>query len=172
VPKLETDPCRPVYVDFTFESAVSWLKSLTDLPIVVKGIQSWEDALLCQQWGVHPWLSNHGGRQLDSAPSALETLLDIREHCPGVLAETEVIVDGGITRGSDVVKALALGARAVGVGRGFLYSMIFGQRGVEKAMEILKHEIETTMALLGVMTLDELGPQHVSRRSRSVMCHI
>ncbi|KPI43043.1 Cytochrome b2, mitochondrial [Cyphellophora attinorum] len=154
----------PVYVDFTFDSAVAWLRGLTTLPIVIKGIQTWEDALLCHQYGVHPWLSNHGGRQLDSAPSALETLLDIREFCPAVLQECEVFVDGGITRGSDIVKAIALGARAVGIGRGFLYPMVFGQRGVEKAMEILKHEIETTLALIGVMSLDELGPQHVDTR--------
>jgi L-lactate dehydrogenase (cytochrome) len=159
---LDADHRRPVYVDFTFDSAIAWLRGLTNLPIVIKGIQTWEDALLCHQYGVHPWLSNHGGRQLDSAPSALETLLDIREFCPVVLQECEVLVDGGITRGSDIVKAIALGARAVGIGRGFLYAMVFGQRGVEKAMEILKHEIETTLALIGVMSVDELGPQHVS----------
>ncbi|KIW17998.1 hypothetical protein PV08_02285 [Exophiala spinifera] len=152
----------PVYTEFTFDTAITWLKSLTDLPIVIKGVQTWEDALLCHQYGVHPWLSNHGGRQLDSTPSGLETLLDIHEHCPVVLRECQVLVDGGVTRGADVVKALALGCRAVGIGRGFLYSMVFGLRGIEKAMEILKHEIETTLALLGVMSLDELGPQHVS----------
>ena len=162
------DESRPVYADFTFESAIRWLRSITNLPIAIKGIQCWEDAAVCMQFGVHPWLSNHGGRQLDGAPSSVETLIDIRTHCPEVLQRCEVIVDGGVTRGSDVVKALALGARAVGVGRGFLYSMVFGRRGVNQAVQILKHEIETTMALLGVQTLDELGPQHVGPQ----ICHV
>lgn len=114
------------------------------------------------QYGVHPWLSNHGGRQLDAAPTSVETLIDIRSHCPEVLSKCEVIVDGGVSRGSDIVKALALGARAVGVGRGFLYSMVFGKKGVDRAIGILAHEIETTMALLGVQSLEELRPHHVS----------
>lgn len=154
--------CRPVYSDFDWPTAVKWLQGLTDLPIAIKGIQVWEDAALCMQYGVHPWLSNHGGRQLDGAPSAADTLVSIRKHCPEVFHKCEVIVDGGITRGSDVVKAIALGARAVGLGRGFLYSLVFGERGTSKAIRILKHEIETTMALLGVSSLDQLNPSYVS----------
>lgn len=113
-------------------------------------------------YGVHPWLSNHGGRQLDGAPSAADTIVSIRKHCPEVFDNCEVIVDGGITRGSDIVKAIALGAQAVGLGRGFLYSLVFGERGTSKAIRILKHEIETTMALLGVSSLDQLNPSYVS----------
>jgi L-lactate dehydrogenase (cytochrome) len=113
-------------------------------------------------YGVHPWLSNHGGRQLDGAPSAADTLVSIRKHCPEVFDKCEVIVDGGITRGSDVVKAIALGARAVGLGRGFLFSLVFGERGTSKAIRILKHEVETTMALLGVSSLDQLYPSYVN----------
>lgn len=113
-------------------------------------------------YGVHPWLSNHGGRQLDGAPSAADTLVSIRKHCPEVFDKCEVIVDGGITRGSDVVKAIALGARAVGLGRGFLFSLVFGERGTSKAIRILKHEVETTMALLGVSSMDQLYPSYVS----------
>jgi L-lactate dehydrogenase (cytochrome) len=129
---------------------------------VVKGIQCWEDAALCAHYGAHPWLSNHGGRQLDGAPSALETLVEMRKHCPEVLRNCDVIVDGGIERGADVVKALALGARAVGLGRPFLYSLVFGEAGVSKAFRILQHEIETTMALLGVQSLKELNASYVS----------
>lgn len=113
-------------------------------------------------YGVHPWLSNHGGRQLDGAPSAADTLVSIRKNCPEVFDRCEVIVDGGITRGSDIVKAIAFGARAVGLGRGFLFSLVFGERGVSKAIRMLKHEIETTMALLGVSSLDQLNPSYVS----------
>lgn len=135
---------------------------MTSLPIAIKGIQCWEDALLCMEYGVHPWLSNHGGRQLDGAPSAVDTLLSIRMHCPEVFDKCEVIVDGGVTRGSDVVKAVALGAKGVGLGRPFLYSLVFGEAGASKAIRILKHEIETTMALLGVTSVDQLSPSYVS----------
>lgn len=137
------------------------MRTMTDLPVAIKGIQCWEDAAICRQFGVHPWLSNHGGRQLEGAPSALETLLEIRQHCPEVLAECDVIVDGGIRRGTDVVKALALGAKAVGLGRPFLYALSFGEAGVTRAFNILKSEIETAMALLGVENVKQLGPQHV-----------
>lgn len=135
---------------------------MTDLPIAIKGIQCWEDAALCMDSGVHPWISNHGGRQLDGAPSSVEVLLDIRRNCPKVLDKCEVIVDGGINRGSDIVKALALGAKGVGLGRAFLYSLAYGEAGVGKAIRILKQEIETTMALLGVTSLDQLNPSYVS----------
>jgi L-lactate dehydrogenase (cytochrome) len=151
-----------VYSHFDWPAAVKWLQGLTDLPIAIKGIQCWEDAALCMHYGVHPWLSNHGGRQLDGAPSAADTLVSIRKYCPEVFDKCEVIVDGGITRGSDVVKAVALGARAVGLGRGFLYSLVFGEKGTGKAIRILKHEVETTMALLGVSSLDQLNPSYVS----------
>lgn len=134
---------------------------MTTLPIAIKGIQTWEDALLCTQHGVHPWLSNHGGRQLNSAPSALETLIEIRKHCPEVFERCEVIVDGGIRRGTDVVKALALGAKAVGLGRPFLYSLVFGKVGVVRAIRILMQEMETAMALLGVTSVEQLGPEYV-----------
>ncbi|KAH8698969.1 oxidoreductase [Talaromyces proteolyticus] len=149
-----------VWTEFHWQSAIKWLRSITDLPIAIKGIQTWEDATLCMHYGVHPWLSNHAGRQLEGAPSAAETLIAIRTNCPMVFEECEVIVDGGITRGTDIVKALALGAKAVGLGRSFLYSLVFGERGVSKAIRILNHEIETTMALLGVTSIDQLNPSY------------
>ena len=152
---------RSVMSSFDWISALKWLREITDLPIAIKGIQCWEDAALCMEHGAHPWLSNHGGRQLDSAPSAVETLVSIRKHCPEVFDKCEVIVDGGITRGSDVVKALALGAKGVGLGRAFLYSIAFGEAGACKAIRILKHEIETTMVLLGVTSLNQLNPSYV-----------
>jgi L-lactate dehydrogenase (cytochrome) len=151
-----------VWTRFDWVSAVKWLRDLTDLPIAIKGIQCWEDAELCMKFGVHPWLSNHGGRQLDGAPSALETLVAVRENCPQVLTNCEVIVDGGIERGSDIIKALALGAKAVGLGRAFLYALVFGEAGVSKAIQILQHEMEITMSLLGVQKLSDLGPSYVS----------
>ncbi|OKL55452.1 hypothetical protein UA08_09279 [Talaromyces atroroseus] len=150
-----------VWTDFDWVSAIRWLRGITDLPIAIKGIQTWEDAALCMHYGVHPWLSNHAGRQLDGAPSSVETLIAIRKNCPLVFEKCEVIVDGGITRGTDIVKALALGAKGVGLGRGFLYSLVFGEKGVSKAIRILKHEVETAMALLGVTSIDQLSPPHI-----------
>lgn len=143
-------------------SAVSWLRNITDLPIAIKGIQSWKDAALCMKYGVHPWLSNHGGRQLEGAPSAVDTLLAIHAHCPEVIRRCDVIVDEGISRGSDIVKALALGAKGVGLGRAFLYALALREPGVDKAIRILKNEVETTMALLGVVSVDSLNPSYVS----------
>ncbi|KAF3011544.1 Cytochrome b5 domain-containing protein 1 [Neopestalotiopsis sp. 37M] len=151
----------PVWFEFDWVSAVEWLRGITDLPIAIKGIQCWEDAQLCMQFGVHPWLSNHGGRQLDGAPSAIETLIEMRKNCPRVFDTCDVIVDGGIERGADIVKALAMGAKAVGLGRAFLYALVFGEAGVIKAMRILQHEIEVTMSLLGVQSLSELNPSYV-----------
>ncbi|RAH58938.1 oxidoreductase [Aspergillus piperis CBS 112811] len=151
-----------LFPDFDWMSAVSWLRKITDLPIAIKGIQSWEDAALCMKYGVHPWLSNHGGRQLEGAPSAVDTLLAIHAHCPEVLRRCDVIVDGGISRGSDIVKALALGAKGVGLGRAFLYALALGEPGVDKAIRILKNEVETTMALLGVASVDSLNPSYIS----------
>ncbi|KAL4879448.1 oxidoreductase [Aspergillus karnatakaensis] len=155
----------PVWPHFDWPSAVTWLRTLTDLPIAIKGIQTWEDAALCMQYSVHPWLSNHGGRQLDGAPSAAETLVSIRQNCPGVFDKCEVIVDGGITRGSDIVKALALGAKGVGLGRAFLYSIAFGEVGASKAIRILEHEVQTTMALLGVTDIGQLNCSYVDASS-------
>ncbi|KAJ5585766.1 oxidoreductase [Penicillium hetheringtonii] len=157
-----TVPRSQVYTDFDWTSAVSWMRKITDLPIAIKGIQSWEDAALCMKHGVHPWLSNHGGRQLEGAPSALDTLLEIRRNCPDVIRHCDVIVDGGIRRGTDIVKALALGARGVGLGRSFLYALAFGKPGVNKAIKILENEVITTMALLGVGSIDQLSPDYVN----------
>jgi L-lactate dehydrogenase (cytochrome) len=137
---------------------------LTDLPIAIKGIQCWEDAAICMQYNVHPWISNHGGRQLEGSPSAVETLIEIRQNCPEVFEKCDVLVDGGIMRGTDIVKAIALGAKGVGVGRPFLYALSFGEAGVDKAIKILKQEVETAMALLGVCSIDQLTPSHVKLR--------
>ena len=87
----------------------------------------------------------------------MDTLLEIRKRCPKVLEVCEVIVDGGVTRGTDIVKALVLGARAVGLGRGFLFPLTYGEQGVSKAIRILQHEVETAMALVGVSSIDQLS---------------
>ncbi|RQM07297.1 hypothetical protein DH86_00001005 [Scytalidium sp. 3C] len=125
--------------DLTWKITLPWLAKHTSLPIVLKGIQTHEDAYLAAQYAPQikaVILSNHGGRALDTAPPAVHTLLEIRKYCPEVFSRIEVWVDGGIKRGTDVVKALCLGARAVGVGRAALFGLgAGGPEGVERTFE-------------------------------------
>jgi L-lactate dehydrogenase (cytochrome) len=152
--------------DLTWQKTLPWLAKHTDLPIVLKGLQTHEDAYLASLHAPQVKaiiLSNHGGRALDTAPPAVHTLMEIRKYCPEVFGRIEVWVDGGIKRGTDVVKALCLGARGVGIGRGALFGLgAGGKEGVARVLEILKAETETCMRLLGVERIDQLGPQHVS----------
>ncbi|KAL7413651.1 FMN-dependent dehydrogenase-domain-containing protein [Mrakia frigida] len=143
---------------------LAWIKSIApDLPLVVKGIQTVEDAVLCVEHKVDGIvLSNHGGRQLEFSRPPIDVLQEIRRLHPEVLTQTEVFVDGGIQRGTDVLKALCLGARAVGLGRPFLFAQsAYKTRGVVKAIDILEEEIELGMRLLGVTSLDQLGPEYI-----------
>ncbi|KAG2417582.1 hypothetical protein HFD88_008801 [Aspergillus terreus] len=154
---------------------LTWLRGLTNLPIVIKGIQCVEDAVLAYQHGVQGIvLSNHGGRSQDTAQSPLLTLLEIRRYAPSLLnSSMEIYIDGGIRRGTDVLKAVALGATAVGLGRPFLYSLAagYGEQGVRRAIEILRQEIESNMVFLGATSLKELGSHHLntSRLERDVV---
>jgi L-lactate dehydrogenase (cytochrome) len=152
---------------------IAWMKKLTGLPVVVKGIMTVEDAILALKYGCEGiYLSNHGGRQLDTAPPAMLTLLELRKHCPQVFGKMEVYLDGGVRRGTDVVKALCLGCKGVGLGRPFLYAnTCYGVDGVLKAIEstpplgcvnvVMQEEIDTCMRLLGVTRIDQLGPEYV-----------
>ncbi|WP_448059698.1 alpha-hydroxy acid oxidase [Cellulomonas hominis] len=139
---------------------LEWLRASWDGPLIIKGIQTVEDARRVTDTGADAIvLSNHGGRQLDRAPVPLRLLPDVVE---AVGDRTEVWLDTGITSGADVVAALALGADATMVGRAYLYGLMAGgERGVDRAAEILTREVSRTMALLGVRHVDELGPQHV-----------
>ncbi|SGY20754.1 BQ5605_C016g08139 [Microbotryum silenes-dioicae] len=151
-------------------SDLAWIKRVTGgLPLIVKGIQSAEDAALCVHHGVEAiYLSNHGGRQLEGSPAGVETLLEIRAHEPHVLDKCEVYLDGGVKRGTDVLKALALGAKACGLGRPFLFSLAFGELGVEKVVTILRDEIILNMRLLGAIKIDEIVPSMVNARALEV----
>lgn len=114
---------------------ISWLRSLTSLPIIVKGIQTAHDARMAHKHGCDGIvISNHGGRAVDHAPPAILVLLELQKNCPEVLESMEVLIDGGFRRGADVIKAICLGASAVGIGRSFLYSLSYGQQGVEHAI--------------------------------------
>ncbi|KAK2589387.1 hypothetical protein QQS21_012937, partial [Conoideocrella luteorostrata] len=112
--------------DLTWKTTLPWLAEHTDLPIVLKGLQTHEDAYLAAQYAPQVKaiiLSNHGGRAADTAPPSVHTLLEIRKYCPEVFSKIEVWVDGGIRRGTDVVKALCLGAKGVGLGRAPLFGL-------------------------------------------------
>jgi L-lactate dehydrogenase (cytochrome) len=142
---------------------VEWLRDTWPGKLMIKGIQSVEDARRGVDAGADAvLLSNHGGRQLDRAPVPLEL---VEPTVQAVGDRAEVYVDTGITHGADIVAAVALGARAALVGRAYLYGLMAGgQRGVAKAVEILTGEIARTMQLIGVNSVDELRPEHVRLR--------
>ncbi|KAF2774020.1 hypothetical protein EJ03DRAFT_323369 [Teratosphaeria nubilosa] len=134
-----------------------WIRKHTSKPLVVKGIQSAADARLAMQHGCQGIVvSNHGGRALDSAPATILVLLELRRDCPEVFEKMEVHIDGGVRRGSDILKAFCLGARGVGVGRPFQCSVMYGTEGVEGVAEILQDELETAMRLCGVTDLEKV----------------
>jgi L-lactate dehydrogenase (cytochrome) len=139
---------------------LEWLRSFWDGPLIIKGIQTVDDARRVVDAGADAIvLSNHGGRQLDRAPVPLRLVPDVVD---AVGDRAEVWVDTGIMGGADIVAALALGANATMVGRAYLYGLMAGgERGVDRAAEILSREIRRTMQLLGTRTIDELGQQHV-----------
>jgi L-lactate dehydrogenase (cytochrome) len=139
---------------------LEWVRSVWDGPLVIKGIQTVEDARRVTDAGADAVvLSNHGGRQLDRAPVPLRLLPEVVD---AVGDRTEVWLDTGILSGADVVAALALGATTTMVGRAYLYGLMAGgERGVDRAAQILTREVRRTMALLGVSNVEELGPQHV-----------
>ncbi|KAF8898601.1 FMN-dependent dehydrogenase-domain-containing protein [Infundibulicybe gibba] len=151
--------------NMTWEKTIPWLRGITRLPIVIKGIQCVEDAVLAAEAGVDGiLLSNHGGRQLEYSLPPLEVLYKIRQQRPDVFDKVEVYLDGGIQRGTDVIKALCLGARAVGLGRAFLYAQsAYGVPGVIKIIHILQREIQTAMRLVGASSVKDLRPEMVER---------
>jgi L-lactate dehydrogenase (cytochrome) len=142
---------------------LAWLRSLWEGPLIVKGIQTVADARSVVSAGADAVVvSNHGGRQLDRAPTPLEVLPAVVE---AVGDRAEVYVDGGIMSGGDVVAAVAFGARAALVGRAYLYGLMAGgERGVQRTADILRDEVASTLALLGVTSVGDLGPQHVRLR--------
>ncbi|KAH8072970.1 hypothetical protein JL720_11060 [Aureococcus anophagefferens] len=150
---------------------VAWFCSNTTIPIVLKGVQCGEDAVLAAKAGVAAILvSNHGGRNMDTARSSIEALPEIISMLTeaGLRSKLEVWLDGGIRRGSDVVKALALGANACGIGKPAMYGMsCYGAAGITKCVEILKREMVQTMQLCGAPRFDLLSPSLVDTSSLS-----
>ena len=143
---------------------VEWLASAWSGPLILKGIQSADDAERAVDSGATAlMLSNHGGRQLDGSIAPIDLLKSVRASVGDRL---ELIVDGGIRRGTHILKALALGANACAVGRAYLYGLAAGgERGVDRSMSLLKSEVERDLALMGCRSTSELEPRHVRHRT-------
>lgn len=161
-------------VSYGKDTSVTWeevekIASWTQIPVAVKGVQSVEDVVLAAEKGFKAVvISNHGGRQLDFSRAPVEVLADavpiLKEK--GLDKKMDIFVDGGVRRGSDIIKCLALGAKGVGLGRIFLYAnSCYGEEGVRKAIELLKAEMILDMKLLGVKKISDLGTQHLDLRS-------
>jgi isopentenyl diphosphate isomerase/L-lactate dehydrogenase-like FMN-dependent dehydrogenase len=143
---------------------IEWLRSITSLPLVLKGILTAEDARQCAEHGIAGILvSNHGGRQLDTVAATIEALPEIVEAVAG---QCEVYLDGGVRRGTDVLKALALGARVVFVGRPILWGLaVAGAEGAQHVLELLRDELELAMALAGRPALADIDTSAVRVRA-------
>ncbi len=144
---------------------VEWLAGQWGGPLVIKGVQTVEDCRRAAESGATAvMLSNHGGRQLESSPAPVDCIAAVADALRDRL---EIICDGGVRRGTHVVKALALGANACGIGRAYLYPLAAGgQAGVERGFALLRAEVERTMALLGCRDVRELGSGYVRQRRR------
>ena len=156
---------------------IAWLRSQTHLPLILKGIMSADDVALALTHGLEGVvLSNHGGRNLDTSPPALLVLLEIharfphiiRDHHPsspsvqsGLARPFSIFVDGGVRRGTDILKLVCLGAVAAGIGRPALFATGYGQDGVEALLDILSDEFEVAMRNVGITSLRECGPEYV-----------
>jgi len=145
----------------TFED-LKWIRKEWPGKLVIKGVQSLEDAVALTRYGVDGIvLSNHGGRQLDRAPIPFHLLPKVNKE---VGKDVELMIDTGIMSGADVVAAVAMGAKSTMIGRAYLYGLMAGgQAGVERALEIMTGEMTRTMQLLGVANLEELSPKHVTQ---------
>ncbi|XP_056162840.1 peroxisomal (S)-2-hydroxyacid oxidase GLO4-like isoform X2 [Syzygium oleosum] len=153
------------YADSTLDASLSWkdigwLRSITKLPILIKGVLTHEDAIMAVEAGAAGIIvSNHGARQLDYSPATISVLEEIVHAVKG---KVPVFVDGGVRRGSDVFKALALGAQAVLIGRPVVYGLAAkGESGVRRVTEMLKDKLELTMALSGCPTIKDITRGHV-----------
>ncbi|GAB4236950.1 MAG: alpha-hydroxy acid oxidase [Methyloligellaceae bacterium] len=150
-----------------YQRAFNWrdmerIRAKFDCPLIIKGISTAEDAVMAADLGIECiYVSNHGGRQLDHCIGSLEAMPEIVSALQG---RARVVVDGGFMRGSDIVKAMALGADAVGLGRlQGLAAAAAGEAGIVRMLELLKEEVEGTLGMLGVTSWEELTPEHVAR---------
>ncbi|KAL8386839.1 hypothetical protein RB595_010352 [Gaeumannomyces hyphopodioides] len=149
------------YITNTWE-VLDKFRTMTKLPIILKGIQTVQDARLAVQHGVPAIiLSNHGGRNLDGSPSSLEVALEIHREAPEIFSQIEVLADGGVRYGTDALRLLALGVKAVGVGRPVMFANVFGQDGVERALSLFRSEVMNDAANMGVPDIKKITPDYV-----------
>ena len=143
---------------------VEWLRSRWDGALVIKGVQTVADCRKAADAGATAvMLSNHGGRQLETAPAPVDCIAAVAD---ALRDRIEIICDGGIRRGTHIVKALALGANACSIGRGYLYALAAGgEAGVDRALHLLRAEFERTMALIGCNSVQKLDTSYVQQRS-------
>jgi L-lactate dehydrogenase (cytochrome) len=158
------------YINTQFDPSLSWadvewLRSVWAGPIVIKGIQTVEDAVLAAESGVEAIaVSNHGGRQLDGAPATVELVPAVADAVGGRI---EILCDGGVRRGSDVVKAVAAGATAAMAGRAYLYALgAAGEAGVDRVLEWFRADLVRTLTLLGVETIADVDRSLIQFASR------
>lgn len=156
-------PVKEGFGDQSYQASLNWkdlvwMKERVGMPLVAKGIATAEDAVLAVEHGADVvYVSNHGGRQLDHAQGSIEVLAEV---VAAVGNRAEVLMDGGILRGTDVVKALCLGARAVGVGKLLGWALSAGgEAGVARMLELMELEVRTALGLMGVTSIKQLGPQ-------------
>jgi L-lactate dehydrogenase (cytochrome) len=142
---------------------IEWIRALWPGKLIIKGVIDVDDAKLAARTGVSTLVvSNHGGRQLDGAPSSISALPKVAD---AVGSDIEVMFDGGIRSGQDVLRALALGARSCLIGRAYLYGLgAGGEAGVAKAIELIRNELDISMALCGVNRIREIGPHVLADR--------
>lgn len=160
----------PVYQARLTWERMDWIRGLTGLPFLLKGVQTGEDAAIAVEHGVDViWVSNHGGRQLDHGQGSLEVLPEIVEAVQG---RARIIVDGGVQRGLDVLKAVALGADVVALGRLQGWGLAAaGVPGLVRVLEILEDEIISAMGLMGITSFDELSPRDLAKVAAVMPSH-
>jgi isopentenyl diphosphate isomerase/L-lactate dehydrogenase-like FMN-dependent dehydrogenase len=160
---------RRYLAELTWET-MAMIKEIAGLPFMLKGVQTAEDAALAVEHGVDViWVSNHGGRQLDHALGTIDTLPEVVQAVGG---KAEIVLDGGILRGTDVLKAIALGAKAVAIGKLQGWGLAAaGTAGLVRVLELLEHEITVAMGLLGVSCIDQLTPNYVCKAEPVTPAH-
>ena len=162
-------PARRNESGMEFQAALNWdhidlLRENSKIPLVLKGVATADDARIAVDHGIDVvYVSNHGGRQLDQGYGSIDVLADIVD---AVGEQVDIVVDGGFSRGTDVLKAIALGAKAVGIGRLYCLGLAAGgQAGVVRVLELLEEEIKMAMGLLGVTSLSQLDPSYLGAAS-------
>ena len=168
-PSRRTETGRIYQAMLTWEMADA-IKKIAEMPLIIKGIATAEDAKIAVDHGVDViYVSNHGGRQLDHGRGTIDTLPEIVEAAGG---KADIVLDGGVTRGTDIVKALALGAKAVTIGKLQGWGLgAGGKDGLVRVLELLEEEMIVDMALMGVTRVDQITPSYICKAAPVTSAH-